>query len=135
MNDNSERVLSVQPANLDLSFINKRLEMAGYTPEQATASVEAYRQFLVVVAAKPNLILVPTKAADAAWHEHILFMDRYEADMKRLVGARVHHHPDAPDAASWQKAVANTQDAFRATLGVELPTEELAGCFLTVEAA
>ena len=42
---------------------------------------------------------------------------------------------NAPDAAAWTKAVANTQDAFRATLGVELRTEELAGCFLTVEAA
>ncbi len=135
MNDNRKYASTVQPANLDLSFINKRLEMAGYTSEQATESVEAYRQFLVVVAAKPNLILVPTKAADAAWHEHILFMDRYEADMMRLVGGRVHHHPDAPDAKTWEKAVANTQDAFRATLGVEVPTEELAGCFLTVEAA
>lgn len=135
MNDNSECVSSVQPANLDLSFIGKRLEMAGYTSDQAAASVEAYRQFLVVVAAKPNLILVPTKAADAAWHEHILFMDRYEADMMRLVGGRVCHHPDAPDAAAWQKAVANTQDAFRTTLGVEIQTEELAACYLTVKAA
>ena len=135
MNDNIECASTVQPANLDLSFINKRLELAGYTADQAAESVEAYRQFLVVVAAKPNLILVPTKAADAAWHEHILFMDRYEADMIRLVGGRVCHHPDAPDAAVWQKAVANTQDAFRTTLGVELQTEELAGCFLTVEAA
>ncbi|MDQ2103418.1 glycine-rich domain-containing protein [Azospirillum isscasi] len=135
MSNNSEPVSTVQPATLDLSFIDDRLKLAGYTPDQAAESVEAYRQFLVVVAAKPNLILVPTKAADAAWHEHILFMDRYEADMMRLVGGRVLHHPDAPDAATWQKAAANTQDAFRATLGVEIPTEELAPCYLTVKAA
>lgn len=133
MSDIGGSVIGEQVAALDLSFINKRLERAGRTPEEADRSVEEYRRFIAVLAAEPNKILVPTKVADPAWHEHILFMEKYEQDMMRLVGGRVFHYPEVFNCPVWYEGINNTQKEFQNRFGKHIYIEDFAMCFIAVK--
>lgn len=135
MSDIGASMMDEQVATLDLSFINKRLERAGRTPEEAERSVEEYRRFIAVLAAEPNKILVPTKVADPAWHEHILFMERYEKDMLRVVGGKVYHYPEVYDCEDWHQGIRNTQDEFRKKFYGELSISDFAMCLISVKSA
>ncbi|AWK85703.1 glycine-rich domain-containing protein [Azospirillum thermophilum] len=124
---------SEQAESLDLSFINKRLERAGRTPDEATRSVEEYRRFIQILAADPSKVLVPTKLADIAWHEHILFMENYENDMLRMVGGKVYHYPEVSNCPEWHNGIRNTQDAFHRTFGKKLNHDDFALCLISVK--
>ena len=134
MSDIGASMMDEQVATLDLSFINKRLERAGRTPEEAERSVEEYRRFIAVLAEEPNKILVPTKVADPAWHEHILFMEKYEQDMMRLVGGRVYHYPEVFDCPVWYEGIENTRKEFKSRFNNILSVEDFAMCFIAVKA-
>ena len=133
MSDIGASMMDEQVATLDLSFINKRLERAGRTPEEAERSVEEYRRFIAVLAAEPNKILVPTKVADPAWHEHILFMEKYEQDMMRLVGGRVYHYPEVFDCPVWYEGIKNTQEEFLNRFGKKINKSDFAYCFIAAK--
>lgn len=121
-------------AALELSFINKRLQKGGRSADDASRSVEEYRKFIAILADAPDKIYVPTKLADPAWHEHILFMKQYEEDMARVVGGKVYHTPEVVDCPIWYEGITNTQEAFRSMFGIELEQNDFAICYINVVA-
>jgi hypothetical protein len=68
----------------------------GWTKKQAAQAVVAYKEFisLCVINRKKTQIesMVPSKAIDAVWHNHILYMKDYEYFQKQL-GVMIYHNP------------------------------------------
>lgn len=83
-------------AAVDLGYVERALiEREGHTAESAAECVRQYRVMLALRAALPDQPLVPTVAADAAWHHHMLHSRRYMADSGALFGQYLHHEPEA----------------------------------------
>jgi hypothetical protein len=68
-------------------------EGEGLTIEQATAAIEQYRQFLVMVYKYPDRTLRPSRLVDRAWHCHLLDSQRYRTDCMEIFGRFVDHYP------------------------------------------
>jgi hypothetical protein len=79
---------------LDLAPVESLLVREGDTAEAAGGKVAAYRKFLALALAYPELKLVPTKQADGGWHAHILHTKLYFEQTTALFGAPLHHYPD-----------------------------------------
>lgn len=110
--------LAILDERLDLKMV--RLKLAD--PEEGTGATEAalnemerdYRRFLALHLAYPDTTIVPTKAIDAMWHQHILDTSAYRDDCDAIFGRFLDHFPyfgmrDDQDAR-------DLEDAFDATL-------------------
>ncbi|WP_051340839.1 glycine-rich domain-containing protein [Azospirillum halopraeferens] len=126
--DYNAQAASERVATMDFTFLARRLETIGETAETSAEAVSLYRQFLQLHAENPQQPLVPPQAADRAWHEHILYTRRYDADMKALFGHSVHHVPDVEDASTYEAAVAFTREAFKGRFGVDMKAGDFAMC-------
>lgn len=84
----------------------------GLTIEQATAAIEKYRHFLVLVYLYPDRTIIPSKMVDFVWHQCILFTMKYEKDCMEVFGYFVHHDPfgitDNADGQTLETAFAET---------------------------
>lgn len=58
-----------------------------------------YRRFLYLIAAIPDLSVVPTSEVDEFWHQHILNTKLYARDCQALIGNFVHHLPSSGASA------------------------------------
>jgi len=81
-------------AEMDLVQIQEKTRrQMGWTAEEADAAVLRYRRFLALAGARIGIPLVPTKAIDAVWHNHILDTEKYARDMHEYLGRFLHHRP------------------------------------------
>ena len=113
-------------AALDLDPIKMKLmddrEGEGWSQDYADAIERQYRQFLVLSARHPDRPIVPTKAIDTFWHQHILDTRKYAEDCERVFGYFLHHFPyfgmrGEQDARDLEAAFAATLDLVAAELG------------------
>ncbi len=90
---------------LDLHMVKAKLmskKNEGLSEEEADASIEAYRRYLLLTT-EATFPVVPTRVADLAWHHHILHTRRYMEDCIRLFGQYLHHRPTAEDASTKER--------------------------------
>lgn len=85
----------------------------GWTREEATAAIEQYRRFLLLVYLYPDRMIVPSRAVDQVWHEHILDTQKYQEDCLEVFGYLLHHYPyfgmlDDEDQKASEAAFADT---------------------------
>lgn len=85
----------------------------GWTLEEATAAIEQYRCFLLLVYLYPDRMIVPSRAVDQVWHEHILDTQKYQEDCLEVFGHLLHHYPylgmlDQQDQQAAEAAFADT---------------------------
>lgn len=90
-------------------------EGEGWTLEQAKASVEEYRRFLLLTVTS-KLTIPPTKFVDSVWHAHILDTMKYAEDCQSTFGFFLHHFPYFGLRGAEDNA--NLQQAFRAAASV-----------------
>ena len=107
--------------DMDLSFVQGRLRRYGYTAERAERAVALYKNFLQLRVLHPDQVIVPPRAADHAWHEHILHTERYARDMNALFGSFLHHDPEGAGTAEYERACDFTRTKFQELFGIALP--------------
>jgi hypothetical protein len=82
--------------------------------EQITQAIEQYRLFLILNYLYPEKIIVPSKAIDRVWHQHILDSAKYREDCQTLFGHFLDHWPyfgmkDENDRQALEDAFNQTQ--------------------------
>jgi len=82
---------------IDLSMVKLKLmdeeEGEGWDKEHTDHVEKKYRRYLCMLYLYPEASVVPTKAIDQFWHQHILDTRAYAADCERVFGYFVHHFP------------------------------------------
>lgn len=82
--------------NLDLEPIIFRvmnMEETKWSLEKADIVAQMYRCFLYLVKKYPGKVIVPNKAVDQFWHQHILDTEKYHQDCQEVFGYFMHHFP------------------------------------------
>lgn len=85
-------------AVLDLHMVKMKLclpearEGKGWTQAEADDVEKWYKRYLTLCAIT-DYDIVPTKAIDAMWHQHILDTRAYHTDCQRIFGEYLHHFP------------------------------------------
>lgn len=111
---------------LDLSMIKLKLQDAeegpGWDSETCDAVELEYKRFLALKRAYPECEIVPNRAVDAFWHQHILDTEKYAADCDALFGAFLHHFPyfgmrGEQDYADLCQAFSDTQHLYERHFG------------------
>jgi len=82
--------------NLDLEPIIFRvmhLEETLWSLEKSDHVAQMYRCFLYLAWKYPGKVIVPNKAVDQFWHQHILDTEKYYQDCQAVFGYFMHHFP------------------------------------------
>lgn len=83
--------------SIDFSMIKVKLQDnedgLGWTAEQCNEAEEEYKRFLALKRAYPDKDIVPHKAIDDFWHQHILDTEKYAIDCDLIFGHFLHHYP------------------------------------------
>jgi hypothetical protein len=102
---------------LDFTMIKRKLrdkeEGQSWTKPQCDAAEAEYKRFLALKRAYPDKEIVPHKAIDIFWHQHILDTEKYASDCRLLFGRFLHHYPYF--GMNGQKDARNLTDAFEET--------------------
>jgi hypothetical protein len=86
--------------------------------EWMTRAVDRYGKFLMLVAQKPDLRVVPTLDIDLIWHAHMLSPYDYQRDCLRIAG-RVLNHDDAIPDEKLEENFEATKDEWKDTFREE----------------
>ena len=79
---------------LDLQYIvNRVVKQFNWKTDHAEETVRKYKNFLTLHLLYPEFKVVPTRAIDVVWHEHILHTQKYTEDCRKIFGDYFHHHP------------------------------------------
>ncbi len=113
---------------LDLDYISRVMCAAHYPLprwqyNKAKICEQQYRRYLWLLVKYRGEPLVPTKAIDEFWHNHILYTKRYHQDCQQLVGNYIHHHPTDPaqgDLGKMAKGFERTKELYLAEFGEPL---------------
>ena len=106
---------------IDLSFaVGKMIEEEGYTTEAATEAVDLYKIFLKLCKKYPSVKLVPTKAIDDVWHQHILDTVQYFKDCEEIFGGYMHHDPHFFGTPEYDSSWEATCDLYQNEFAVNL---------------
>lgn len=91
-------------ARWDLSRPRQRLRQSySGLDERLLARIEtAYRHFLYLRLKYPQARLVPHRAVDEMWHQHILHTRDYAAMCLNVLGGFFHHEPSSGGSAKAQ---------------------------------
>ena len=109
-------------AALDLRGVrNDLIEKDGFSEERAERAVSWYRMFLEFAVEHPGKYLAPPRAADMAWHNHILDTRRYMDDCLDIFGGYVHHDPEAFGTTIFDQGWDFTRELYADRYGVALP--------------
>src|SRR3989344_40773 len=117
-------------AALDLEPIKVKLmdqrEGLGWALEQCDVMEKHYKHFLLLKFKYPQRRIVPTKAVDQFWHQHILDTMKYAEDCSVLFGYFLHHFPyfgmrSEEDAANLEVAFHETMQTFQNEFGEAPP--------------
>lgn len=82
-----------------ISFAGVRMKLAdpeegkGWDEIMLDWAEQEYRRFLALNYAYPDRTIVPDKAVDAFWHQHILDTRAYATDSTTVFGYFLHHFP------------------------------------------
>ena len=80
--------------SLDLKYIVHRIvKQSNWDVTPAEEAVRKYKNFLLLHLLYQDFKVVPTRAIDLVWHEHILHTQKYMADCNQIFGAYFHHTP------------------------------------------
>lgn len=111
---------------LDLTGIRQKLadpeEGRGYGPERLDLLEREYRRFLAMRLANPDAAIVPCKAVDEIWHQHILDTIAYRNDCDAIFGRFMDHYPyfgtrGPQDAQDLRDAYDETLACYRENFG------------------
>jgi len=86
---------------LDLTSVREFVAEEGYSGDEVEAMEREYRRFLFLNY-KYRDGVVPSRAVDEYWHEHVLDTEKYAEDCQKIFGFFLHHVP-----FSRQRAVAS----------------------------
>jgi hypothetical protein len=64
--------------------------------------------FLTLYSLYPGQTLIPTRAIDLIWHQHILDTQSYSTDCQHLFGKIIHHLPEK-EGRTWTNRSARLQ--------------------------
>lgn len=116
-------------ASIDLEMVKMKLrdkeEGEGWTTEQANHTEIEYKRWLTLVK-KYGKGMVPTKAIDIFWHQHILDTHAYLTDCQKNFGGYLHHYPyfgmrgeqDAKDLEnSFHRTKKLYEESFKESIG------------------
>lgn len=78
--------------DLDLASVREFVAEEGYSAEEVATMEREYRRFLFL-SFKYRDGVVPCRAVDEFWHEHVLDTEKYAADCERIFGFFLHHVP------------------------------------------
>ncbi|GAA4340890.1 glycine-rich domain-containing protein [Flaviaesturariibacter amylovorans] len=113
---------------LDFSMIKMKLqdkeEGQGWTKKQCEDAEIEYKRFLSLKRTYPNLEVVPNKAIDMFWHQHILDTAKYADDCESIFGYFLHHYPyfgmnGEQDAENLNTAFEETKVLYRKHFGID----------------
>ena len=113
------QALNLQGVRNDLINVNK------FSEERADRALAWYRMFLEFVAENPGVHLAPPRAADQAWHNHILDTRRYMDDCLDIFGGYLHHDPEAFGTTLFDEGWGFTRELYETRYGVALPVDPL----------
>lgn len=107
-------------------------EGEGWTLEEANEVETWYRRYLFLAWKYHDFPVVPSKAIDAFWHQHILDTYKYAEDCERVFGYFLHHFPyfgmrGEEDAANLQNSFEETNALFEREFGESPATLRVAG--------
>lgn len=119
------------PFELDLErFVPKMLEQGDQTmfPDEATVRkvILEYRRMLFLAQKDfANAHVVPSKAVDEIWHNHILDTNAYIADCQKMFGRYMHHAPsfDGDDKDALRNQFKEMMDDYTTTFGTDAPVD------------
>lgn len=102
---------------LDFSMIKTKLqdkvEGQGWSKSKCHEAEKEYKRFLALKRTYPEKEIVPHKAVDQFWHQHILDTEKYAGDCDQIFGRFLHDYPyfgmNGPQDAQ------NLTDAFEET--------------------
>ncbi len=114
-------------ANMDLCYVKDRLlkgdDLLGrqWDLETAVYAIRAYKNFLYLLK-KYSLPLVPSRAIDEVWHQHILHTKQYTEDCQNIFGRYMHHVPShgEEDNDRMKRYFERTQRLYFEEFGEEL---------------
>ncbi len=94
----------------------------GWTLEHTRCVETEYRRFLLLCKLKPDQTIVPSKAVDAMWHNHILDTAKYREDCAQFCGGFLDHFPylgmrGDDDRRAWQEAGRDTIALYESIFG------------------
>ena len=112
----TEKGVDSQVAAIDLEMVKMKLadeeDGEGWSKTESDETELEYKRWLTLTKMHGKG-MVPTRAIDTMWHQHILDTRAYAKDCDQVFGGFLHHYPyfgmrDAQDAQ-------NLEDAFRKT--------------------
>ncbi len=81
----------------DFSMIKLKLqdeeEGQGWSCEKCDETEIEYKKFLALKRAYPEKEIVPNRAVELFWHQHLLDTAKYAEDCENLFGYFIHHFP------------------------------------------
>ena len=87
------------------------------TAETAERVLDGLREWFIVCLREPNnLVGMPSRAVDIAWHEFILITRAYTDFCKRAFGRYLHHYPEAVMEVPIEAALDRTTKVLRSVL-------------------
>jgi hypothetical protein len=106
--------------NLNFDRLKWKLRETGEYEAEALEFAEVeYKRFLKLLLLFPKEILVPSKAMDLFWHEHILDTRNYVKDTGQIFGRYLHHNPyfggDKLEHEVWEETYNKTKRLYQQT--------------------
>jgi Uncharacterized conserved protein len=84
-------------SSIDFAGVRMKLgdptEGQGWDEAMLSWAEQEYRRFLALTFAYPDLTIVPDKAVDVFWHQHIVDTRAYAKDTEAVFGFFLHHFP------------------------------------------
>ncbi|MEA2570762.1 MAG: hypothetical protein QOI24_2763 [Acidobacteriota bacterium] len=99
----------------DLTSVLDQVEEAGALPGAKRSVLEReYQRFWVLCKMYPTEPIVPSKAIDKVWHQHVLNTRQYDNDCQAYFGRFLHHTPRHPEsvAETWASTLRRYAEAF-----------------------
>jgi hypothetical protein len=102
---------------VDFTMIKLKLqdeeEGQGWLPELCDEVEIEYKKFLALKRKYPEKDIVPHRALDHFWHQHILDTEKYASDCDLIFGRFLHHYPYF--GMNGQQDAKDLSDAFEET--------------------
>lgn len=102
---------------IDFTMIKRKLqekeEGQGWSRAQCNQTEKEYKKFLTLKRTYPDRDIIPNRAVDIFWHQHILDTEKYANDCETVFGYFMHHYPYF--GMNGKQDAKNLQDAFEET--------------------
>lgn len=93
----NQKIYMVDINAIDFAMIKLKLQDQedglGWTEDACNIAENQYKKFLALKRLYPEKDIVPHKAIDDFWHQHILDTEKYAEDTETIFGYFLHHYP------------------------------------------